>query len=146
MKVSIIWDQVQDACRHAGSRPLAATLGLLKMEETYEPIDEHIHTADAENPRLSYENGEIVFKFTDWQEIEREIKFYDVAGYKWQDEIDLGFPDRDDMPYQVNNSKWIAELKELNVLDSDMKYMHYKLCFNACGVLDIVFKNLEIKA
>jgi hypothetical protein len=116
------------------------------MEEVYKPIGENIHTADAENPRLSYENGEIIFKFTDWQEIEREVKFYDVAGYKWQDEIDLGFPERDDMPYQVGNSKWVEELKELNVLDSDMEYKHYKLCFNACGVLDVVFKTIEIKA
>ena len=116
------------------------------MDEQYIPLKDAIHTADAENPRLVFANGEMIFRYTDWQEIEREIKFFDVVGYKWQDEVEIGFPERDDMPYQVKESKWIEELKNLHVIDSNDEYKHYKLCFNACGVLDVVFRKLEIDA
>ena len=49
------------------------------------------------------------------------------------------------MPYQVKKSKWIEQLKNLDVIDSLDEYKHYRLCFNACAVLDVEFKKLEIE-
>ena len=46
----------------------------------YIPLKDAIHTADAENPKLVFEKGEMIFRYTDWQGIEREIKFFGVVG------------------------------------------------------------------
>jgi len=91
--------------------------------------------ADAESVQLSYRFGDLYVRFTSWDEKDVEAKFYDVLAFSWQ-EFDFDQL-RKNVCYEVSDSSWLAsqaKLQELNPED----YIHYKVCFNANGVLDLI--------
>ncbi len=94
-----------------------------------------IHTADAEAVAVRFTGAELHLTFTDWQEQPRAFTFDDVLAFRWQEFAEQGI--RDDMTYEVTESPWLAEQATLQAVPAD-EYAHYKLCFNACGVLDIL--------
>lgn len=69
------------------------------------------------------------------------LKFKEVVGFKW-DACDIHQSERDDVTYEIINSLWLRRLKEHNVAGGD--HHHYKLCFNASGNFDVLFKGLEV--
>jgi hypothetical protein len=92
-------------------------------------------TADAEKVVIRFENGDLQLSFMDWQKQPRSITFRDVLAYRWQ-ELDDAVP-RDDTTFEAFDSPWLERQAKLHgVLASD--YAHYVLCFNACGVLDVL--------
>ncbi|MEM1109489.1 MAG: hypothetical protein AAGH99_12455 [Planctomycetota bacterium] len=104
----------------------------------YKITDLDISTADAENVQLEYQGGDLSLKFTDWQEHTCKLRFIEVLAFRWEDEFDTpGI--RDDSCYLVEGSPWLARQAELAGEDAN-HYVHYKLCFNTCGVLDVVCK------
>jgi len=92
-------------------------------------------TADAEKVVTRFENGELHLSFMDWQEHPRSITFRDVLAYRWQ-ELDDAVP-RDDMTFEALESPWLERQATLQAVPAN-EYAHYVLCFNACGVLDVL--------
>ena len=107
----------------------------------FEECDLGFPTADAENVRLSYASGDLTMQFTDWQEQTRSVRFEEVLGFAWQDELDNS-EIRDDVCYRIAASPWLARLLELTGEPNPNEFSHYKLCFNACGVLDVVCRKV----
>ena len=78
----------------------------------------------------------------DWQDKQIFVRFSDTAAFRWQEDEKLPPGIRDDMVYEVMESPWIAELRDLDAIAD--KHRHFKLCFNANGVLDVVAVNFEV--
>jgi hypothetical protein len=112
------------------------------VEEIYKIADVSFSTADADLPNISFDDsGYLSLEFKDWREKIVRLKFTEVLGFKW-DECDIHQGGRDDVTYEIINSLWLRCLKDHNVAEED--HRHYKLCFNASGNLDVLFKGLEV--
>ena len=100
-----------------------------------------LNTADAEQVGIAFVNGALVLDFVDWQERPQTRTFQDVLAFRWQefDERDI----RDDTTYEVMESAWLIRQAELQAVPPG-DYAHYMVCFNACGVLDILCRRLPV--
>lgn len=92
-------------------------------------------TADAQNVRIAFEEGALCLSFVDWRDQPREVRFDEVLAFRWQELDDPAI--RDDTTYEIVDSPWLAQQAKLQAVDA-ARFAHYQLCFNACGVLDIV--------
>jgi len=106
------------------------------MPVTYRQLAVSFSTADAERPVIEYRDGRLTLQFVDWREQPVTVHFPNVVAFHWQDEANLPPGVRDDMTYELLDSPWVAELEELGAIFGE--HHHYKICFNACGVLDVV--------
>lgn len=106
---------------------------------TFVRVDIGVHTADAEDVAVQYSSGDLELTFVDWQEQPRRAVFADVLAFRWQefDEEDI----RDDVVYEVKNSDWLARQARIQAVEAE-GYVHYKLCFNACGTLDVLCRRV----
>lgn len=97
-------------------------------------------TADAEQVRLRFDQSDLILSFRDWQEIEREFTFKEVLAFRWQefDESNI----RDDTTYEVLDSPWLTRQAKLQVV-APAEFAHYAICFNACGVLDVLCRRIS---
>lgn len=99
-----------------------------------------VHTADAEEVEISYSDGTLVLRYVDWKEEAQSANFPDTLAFRWQETDDVTTP-RDDTTYKVANSSWLAS--QISGIPAQNEYVHYKLSFNACGVLDIICKEIQ---
>jgi hypothetical protein len=95
-----------------------------------------LSTADAEKVVTRFEDGDLQLSFKDWQEQPRSITFRNVLAYRWQELDDDAVP-RDDTTFEALESPWLERQAKLQGV-SAKEYAHYVLCFNACGVLDVL--------
>ena len=68
-----------------------------------------------------------------------------VEGVKWQQWDSPGPEDRDDDSYEIEDSTWVQE----KYVASDRwelgdRLRHYKLCFNAIGVLEVLASDIKV--
>jgi hypothetical protein len=103
-------------------------------------VDIGVHTADAEDVQVHFSSGELVLSFVDWQEQPRRKVFADVLAFRWQEFDEESI--RDDVVYEVERSDWLARQARLQGVPGD-DYVHYKLCFNACGMLDVLCRRTK---
>jgi hypothetical protein len=94
-----------------------------------------VFTADAENVSLRFEAGELVLTYIDWQERPRCTSFRGVLAFRWQEFDEESI--RDDASYEVVGSPWLERQCRLQSVPA-RDCAHYKLCFNACGTLDVL--------
>ena len=106
------------------------------MAESFVTLTTGFSTADAERPDITYTKGELLVRFKDWREQSVALRFPDAVAFRWQDEAALPASVRDDTPYEVIDSAWIAELRSFNALPQEPH--HYMFCFNAVGVLNVI--------
>jgi hypothetical protein len=99
-----------------------------------------IHTADAEQVSVQFSAGDLHLSYVDWQEQPRSATFQDVLGFRWQELDDADVP-RDDTTFEVVDSPWLNQQAKLQAARAE-DYAHYTLCFNACGVLDVLARRL----
>jgi len=97
-----------------------------------EVIDPGFSTADADQPSINYEGGNLHLTFLDWRERTVRVTFRDVSRFEWSDEPDDYFDgEPSDGTSVVRKSEWIPRVA---ARDSQ----HYRLNFNACsGRLDV---------
>lgn len=50
----------------------------------------------------------------------------------------------DDCVYEVVNSNWLLKYKEVEVAEIIENHEHYKFCFNAYGILDVIFDEMKV--
>jgi hypothetical protein len=117
------------------------------MEVTFEPLQERFSTADATRPEVASKDDLLHVTFHDWQTRVVQLVFHDVAGYSWDDgDAALDSRHRDDGTYLVQNSPWLARHCELGAGAMCQNLKHFKLCFNATGVLQVLASRLEVRA
>ncbi len=93
---------------------------------------------------LDYSKGKLRLTFIDWREERIQHSFEEVFGFKWEDAQNLSSI-RDDSCYEIIGSEWLKVHIELNAITDYGAYSHYKLCFNACGVLDVLCNKQNLK-
>lgn len=106
---------------------------------TFVQVDIGVRTADAEKVAVQFSSGDLVLTFVDWREQPRRAVFTDVLAFRWQEFDEQGI--RDDVVYEVEQSDWLARQTQLQGVPG-AGYVHYKLCFNACGTLDVLCKRV----
>jgi len=117
------------------------------MESLYELLQEPFSTADAARPVLGFERGELRVMFQDWREQTVRLLFHDVVGFSWDDGDAAVDPrHRDDASYIVVGSEWLQRHRAVGALPPQEQHHHFKLCFNAAGVLQVLAAGLEILA
>ena len=115
------------------------------MPESFEPLNMPFSTADAELPLLTYEDGHLRVTFLDWREQDVILRFQGVAAFSW-DGGDALCSDahRNDTSYTVAGSDWLHKLLGLGEITASEGHRHFKLCFNAVGVLQVISTCLEV--
>lgn len=94
-----------------------------------------VHTADAEAIELAFVRGDLVVRYVNWKEEPCVATFVDVLAFRWQ-EFESDAP-RDDTTYEVLGSEWLQRQAQLQAVEASA-HAHYRLCFNACGMLDVL--------
>ena len=111
--------------------------------QKYQPVELGFHTADGERPELQFRGGDIRFSFVDWREQPVTFVVSDVRAFSWLEELDVpGI--RDDVCYEVLQSELIQKYCAWNVMTPEDGYHHFKICFNAAGVFDVVCKSITV--
>jgi hypothetical protein len=117
------------------------------MPETFEPLSEPFSTADAEAPVLVYESGVLRVRFRDWREREVAIIFREAVAFSWDGgDAACSAVHRDDTSYIVAGSAWLERHIAVGAIPGSGGHRHYKLCFNAAGVLQVIAESLEVSA
>jgi hypothetical protein len=98
-----------------------------------------IHSADAEHVSLAFQDQELHVSYVDWQEERKTVTLVEVFAFKWQ-ERDPDSAPRDDTTFQVLNSTWLYE--QTHGVPGTDSLVHYKVLFNACGVLDVICREV----
>jgi hypothetical protein len=114
------------------------------MLVTYRQLEPGFSTADAARPILEYRDGVLVLRFVDWRDRPIVVRFPETVAFRWQDDDACPAGARDDEAYEVIQSPWLAELREIGSIGS--KHHHFMLCFNAHGVLNVVALTLVMHA
>ncbi len=98
-------------------------------------------TADAESLRMEFDGSDLTVMCVDWQEKPVRTIFREVIAYRWGS--DLGAEEiRDNETYRIEESPWLVREAQLAGV-SPGSYVHYKLCFNSCGVVDVAFRKQD---
>lgn len=115
--------------------------------ETAEIIDPGFSVADAENVSISTTRNGLEVVFTDWTEKMIKILFVDAISHRW-DRIDWNFleGERFDSTHIIHDSEWLREHLAQRSVEEGENYKHYRLNFNAEGSLQVIARDLEIKA
>src|SRR5687768_10754468 len=109
----------------------------------YQTIDLGFSTADGESSDLRFVGGDIQFSFVDWREQRVQFTAADVRGFSWLEELDVPRI-RNDVVYEVLDSDLIRKYCAWNVMRPEDGYRHFKLCFNAAGVFDVLCKTITL--
>ena len=109
----------------------------------YKIIDLGFPTADGERPEIRFAGGDIHFSFLDWKEETVEFIASDVRAFSWIEELDI-LDIRDDVAYEVEGSELIQKYYSWNTASPNDGYRHFKLCFNAAGVFDVMCKVITL--
>ncbi|MEP6903458.1 MAG: hypothetical protein ABJA66_17155 [Actinomycetota bacterium] len=102
-------------------------------------------TADAENIETFFFNGSTLWlKFFDWREQVWRVEFSEVVAFSWNQEEVEHQELRDDCVYEVKDSDWLGKYRKIGTIGIIDKYKHYKFCFNAYGILDVIFEEMKV--
>jgi len=99
-------------------------------------------TADAEDVQLQFDGSDVTLEFRDWSDQDVKVVFREVLGFRWSQWQDEVAP-RDDESYEVLGSEWLQrefDIGGTGVVRQD--FAHYRLCFSACGVLDVLSRRI----
>ncbi len=113
------------------------------MIEKAEIIDPGFDIADGEDVGYSFDGDKLTFRFTDWKEQHIEVECKNVIGFKYQWATYEYFPEeRFDSSHVIHHSKWLQQhIKQGEAWEGE-KWQHYKLNFNAAGVMEILCSSM----
>jgi len=114
------------------------------MTEKATPLSPGFSTADAESVSLSLHKRNGILEFIDWHEQPIKVMLVDTIALKWQEADSCGPEDRDDMSYEIMDSEWLMKHLSQHIIDPEKGYKHYKLCFNATGILEIICREMRV--
>ena len=106
----------------------------------YVRSSEPFSTADAESIAIHFAGEDLEVRFRDWQEQPIELRFPGTVAFRW-DPLGADGAPRDDEAYEVMESPWVAALVAAHQAET---CRHFKLCFNAASVLDVVARGIIV--
>ena len=115
------------------------------MSESAKLLEPGFSVADAEYPKFAFRDGFVILEFVDWRGREVRVRFSNAAGVKWQELDSRGPEDRDDSVYEIVDSSWLDEYLASDARTLADALKHFRLCFNACGVLDVLCTSMVIE-
>lgn len=86
-----------------------------------------------------------MLEFTDWRERKMRVRFTNAAGIRWQELDSTGPEDRDDAVFEIVESTWLADYLRHGARAAADELRHYRLCFNASGVLDVLAGSMNLE-
>lgn len=108
------------------------------------PVDLGFSVADGEKIELSYESQVLRVSFVDWQEKSIVFICRDTVAFRWQEAEYLLSPhERNDSAYEIIGSAWLRQHEEQGVTWEGATFHHYKLNFNAAGILEMICSSIE---
>ena len=108
-----------------------------------EIIDLGFSVADAEDIKFEFNGSDLLLKFIDWQETPIEIKCENTLGFRYQNaEYQLSESERFDSCHIVHESEWVREHLKQGEAWKGETWCHYKLNFNAAGVVEVLCSKL----
>ena len=115
------------------------------MENEYtEIIDLGFSVADAEDPKFLYDGENLKISFIDWNNKSEQLLCSNVIAFRWQRaEYQIDENERFDSTHIVHNSKWLKLYNEQNETWPNAEFQHYKLNFNAAGILEIICTEIK---
>ncbi len=113
--------------------------------ERAEIIDPGFSTADSEFPNINMNEGDLVLKFKDWQEVQREVFFSDVVAFKWQMIETFIEGEEYDRSHLITDSSWLTEHLKQGEVGAQEDYKHYKFNFNGNGQLEVISNGFTVK-
>ncbi|WP_309046007.1 hypothetical protein [Marinobacter sediminicola] len=113
--------------------------------ERAEIIEPSFSTADADFPDINMDEGGLVLKFKDWQEIQHEVFFSDTVAFKWQLIETFIEGEEYDRSHIITESKWLAEHIKQGEIGAQEEYKHYKFNFNGNGQLEVISNGFTVK-
>jgi hypothetical protein len=117
------------------------------MQLHYDPLPADFSTADASYPQIAFEAHRLHVTFRDWRETTVRLLFHEVASFSWEaGDVAIDLQHRDDTSYIVRGSPWLQRHLEVGAVTPTEEHQHYKLCFNAAGVLQVLATRLEVLA
>ena len=93
--------------------------------------------ADGEAVEVSFANGDLILRFTDWREQSVEHRFVEALAFRWSARPTVETP-RDDETYEVLASSWLLDEVRSDGYSTGDEFIHYVLCFNASKVLEVI--------
>lgn len=115
------------------------------MAETAKLLEPGFSVADAEYPRFALRDGTFSLEFVDWRERQVHVRFSNAAGVRWEELDSKGPQGRDDEVYEIVESSWVADYMQTDARTAGDALRHFRLCFNACGVLDVLASSMDVE-
>jgi hypothetical protein len=93
---------------------------------------------------VCYEAQSLRVSFIDWQEKPILFVCRDTLAFRWQEaEYTLSDQEREDSTYEVMDSAWLRQHEDQNMTWEGSTFHHYKLNFNAAGILEMICSEIE---
>lgn len=113
------------------------------MSQNVEIIDLGFSVADAEDITFKFDGSNLILEFNDWQEKRIVIACENTLGFKFQNaEYELSRSERFDSCHIVHESEWVKEHLKQGLAWEGESWLHYKLNFNAAGVVEVLCSKL----
>ncbi len=114
-------------------------------DEYTELIDLGFSVADAEEPIVEYNDDDLNVSFINWQEKKIGLSCSDTIAFRWQRaEYYIDKTERFDSTHIVHNSEWLKAHEDQGETWESVTFHHYKLNFNAAGILDIICTKIKV--
>jgi hypothetical protein len=111
------------------------------------PIDLGFSVADGEKIEVRYQSQTLRVSFVDWQEEPVSFVCHSTLAFRWQEaEYTLSDQERNDSTYEVVDSAWLQQHQEQHMTWEGTTFHHYKLNFNAAGILEMICSKIEPSA
>ncbi|MEJ1364541.1 MAG: hypothetical protein RPU42_05500 [Candidatus Sedimenticola sp. (ex Thyasira tokunagai)] len=114
------------------------------MKEKAEIINPGFDIADGEDVRFSFDGDKLRFEFTDWKDQKITVECQNTIGFKYQwatgEYLD---EERYDSSHIIHHSKWLKQHTKEGETWEGEQWGHYKLNFNAAGVMEILCSNIK---
>jgi hypothetical protein len=111
------------------------------MPERAQLLNAGFSTADAAYPSFTMGDTGFSLEFLNWQERPIRVNFDNIAGVRWE-ALDGG----DYQIYEMVDSVWVTSLLRTTEYAASDGLRHFRLCFNAHGVLDVLASHMRLVA
>lgn len=115
-----------------------------ELRERAEVIAPGFVVADAGVPSLQTINEGLEVRFVDYRKQSVEVVFRDAVAFSWeQTDYSLLDGERYDSTHIIHHSSWLQKYIAQNVIFQREAYRHYRLNFNAAGILQVIAKDIQ---
>ena len=115
------------------------------MPERYTELDVPFSTADTEGKaEITFRDFRLAVVFKDWRNVVTRVVFEEVAAFRWDDNYLCTCDVAPDRVYQIEESSWMAALRDAGRLGSPERHVHYRLYFiSEASALDVIATSMK---